>query len=124
MSEGGNRYSAAVILVTAGYDHRIRFWEAPSGINFRTLRYESSATCLTITPNKQFLGAAGGHPAIRLYDINDTTNQNPVLTLDGHRAAVTSIGFQRDVRFLYSSSEDGSFNPCYLEFIFLSLLVY
>ena len=45
--------SAAVILVTAGYDHRLRFWEAPSGINFRTLRYESPATCLTITPNKQ-----------------------------------------------------------------------
>jgi G protein beta subunit-like protein len=56
----------------------------------------------------RFLGAAGGHPAIRLYDINDTTNQNPVLTLDGHRAAVTSIGFQRDVRFLYSGSEDGT----------------
>ena len=31
----------------------------------------------------------------------------------GHTSSVTSIGFQRDVRFLYSGSEDGVFTaPC------------
>jgi len=98
----------SVILATAGYDHKIRFWEAPSGINSRTIRYpDSQVNCLEITPNKQFL-AAGGNPQIRLFEINDVTKHNPVLTLEGHTSSVTSLGFQRDVRYLYSGSEDGT----------------
>ena len=97
----------SVILATAGYDHTIRFWEAPSGLCSRTLRYpDSQVNCLEITPDKQFL-AAGGNPQVRLYDINNTTMENPVLTLEGHTSSVTSLGFQRDGRYLYSGSEDG-----------------
>jgi len=98
----------SVILATAGFDDKIRFWEAPSGICSRELRCpDSQVNCLEITPDKQFL-AAGGNPHIRLYDINNTTNHNPVLTLEGHQSSVTSIGFQRDGRYLYSGSEDGT----------------
>lgn len=98
----------SVILATAGYDHKIRFWEAPSGICSRTLRYpDSQVNCLEITPDKQFL-AAGGNPHIRLFEINNTTMNNPVLTLEGHTSSVTSLGFQRDGRYLYSGSEDGT----------------
>jgi hypothetical protein len=32
----------SVILATAGYDHKIRFWEAPSGICTRILKYPDS----------------------------------------------------------------------------------
>jgi hypothetical protein len=32
----------SVILATAGYDHKIRFWEAPSGICSRYLKYPDS----------------------------------------------------------------------------------
>jgi len=200
----------SVILATAGYDHKIRFWEAPSGVCSRILRYpDSQVNCLEITPDKQFL-AAGGNPHIRLFEIShqsndnnnnsynsnnnpassnssssgntqqqqqqqqqiiskessqnqqqaqpqvnqqDVTNnmnmrpnnnqtnnnnnnnnvvagnpstgtgvqnpnnpnsggggvnQNPVLTCDGHRSSVTSIGFQRDGRWMFSGSEDGT----------------
>lgn len=38
----------------------------------------------------------------------DPPTQQPVLTLEGHTAAVTSIGFQKDGRYLYSGSEDGT----------------
>jgi len=31
-----------VVLATAGYDHTIRFWEATSGICYRTLQYADS----------------------------------------------------------------------------------
>lgn len=97
----------SVILTTAGYDHEIFFWEAPTGINSRTLRCaDSQVNCLEITPNKQFL-AAGCNPHIRLFEINDHSNSEPVLVLAGHTASVTSIGFQREVRYLYSGSEDG-----------------
>jgi G protein beta subunit-like protein len=52
--------------------------------------------------------AAGGNPHIRLYEIANTEHQNPVLTLEGHTSSVTALGFQRDGRYLYSSSEDGT----------------
>lgn len=96
----------SVILATGGYDHKIRFWEAPSGICSREVTCSKSpVNCLEITPDKQFL-AAGGNPHIRLYEINNTMD-NPVLTLEGHTDSVTSLGFQRDGRYLYSGSEDG-----------------
>ena len=116
----------SVILATAGYDHKIRFWEAPSGICSRIIKYpDSQVNRLQITPDKQFIAAAG-NPHIRLYEIIhsspvdtagglgggsvhlDQNTQQPVLTLEGHTAAVTSIGFQKDGRYLYSGSEDGT----------------
>ena len=90
----------SVVLATAGNDHKIRFWEAPSGINSKTLRAGAPVNCLEITPNKQFI-AAGCNPQIRLFEINDNSNPNAVLVLSGHKAAVTSIGFQKEVRYLY-----------------------
>mmetsp|Transcript_14953 Transcript_14953/g.22060 ORF Transcript_14953/g.22060 Transcript_14953/m.22060 type:complete len:310 (-) Transcript_14953:54-983(-) len=97
----------SVILATAGYDHKIRFWEAPSGICSRSIRFpDSQVNCLEITPDKQFL-AAGGNPHIRLFEINNS-NHNPVLSCDGHVSSVTSLGFQRDGRWMFSGSEDGT----------------
>ena len=32
----------SVVLATAGYDHTLRFWEATSGICYRTLPYQDS----------------------------------------------------------------------------------
>jgi WD40 repeat protein len=43
--------------------------------------------------------------------MNDPTAaqaQQAVLTLEGHTGNVTAIGFQRDGRYLYSGSEDGT----------------
>ncbi|CAG8452348.1 4414_t:CDS:2 [Acaulospora colombiana] len=39
-----NQDSSSVILVTAGYDHTIRFWEALSGICSRTIQHPDSIT--------------------------------------------------------------------------------
>lgn len=98
----------SVILATAGQDDKIRFWEAPSGICSRVLRYaDSQVNCLEITTDKQYL-AAGGNPHIRLFEINNSSNQNPILSLEGHTGNVTSLGFQRNGRYLYSGSEDGT----------------
>lgn len=98
----------SVILATAGYDHKIRFWEAPSGVCSRTIRHpDAQVNRLEITPDKQFLAAAG-NPQIRLYEIANAANHNPVLALEGHTSSVTSLGFQREGGFLYSGSEDGT----------------
>jgi len=103
----------SVVLATAGYDHKIRFWEAPSGICSRIIKYpDSQVNRLEITPDKQFIAAAG-NPVIRLYEIltsNQATDhpQQAVLTLEGHTSNVTSLGFHKDGRYLYSGSEDGT----------------
>jgi target of rapamycin complex subunit LST8 len=99
----------SVVLATAGYDHKIRFWEAPSGVCIRMIKFaDSQVNRLEITPDKQFIAAAG-NPHVRLYEIQNTDNaQQAVLTLEGHTGNVTSLGFQKDGRYLYTGSEDGT----------------
>ncbi|RUS24851.1 hypothetical protein BC938DRAFT_472990 [Jimgerdemannia flammicorona] len=54
-----NAESHSVILVTAGYDHTIRFWEALSGICSRTIQHpDSQVNRLCISPDKRYLAAA------------------------------------------------------------------
>ncbi|CAM9337556.1 unnamed protein product [Phaeothamnion confervicola] len=97
----------SVILATAGYDHKIYFWEPPSGVCSRTLRYsDSQVNCLRITPDKHYLAAAG-NPNVRLFDIN-SQNLSPVVAYDGHTTNVTDIGFQKDGKWMYTASEDGT----------------
>lgn len=97
----------SVILATAGYDHTIKFWEAPSGINYRSVQYpDSQVNCLQITPDKQFIAAAG-NPHIRLFEINNS-NPGPVTSYDGHTTNVTAVGFQKDGKWMYTGSEDGT----------------
>eukprot|EP00742_Colponemidia_sp_Colp-10_P003715 GILJ01003954.1.p1 GENE.GILJ01003954.1~~GILJ01003954.1.p1 ORF type:complete len:308 (+),score=27.83 GILJ01003954.1:51-974(+) len=97
----------SVILATAGYDHTIRFWEAPRGVCYRTLQYaESQVNKLEISPDKQYLAAAG-NPHIRLFEIN-SNNPNALTSFDGHAGNVTSVGFQKDGKWMYTGSEDGT----------------
>eukprot|EP01041_Mallomonas_annulata_P002394 gene2394-4645_t len=99
--------SQAVILATGGYDHKIRFWEATSGLCSKVIRFAGSqVNCLQISPDKLFI-AGGGNPRIHLYDIN-SREDNPMQSFEGHNTNVTELGFQKDVKWLYSCSEDGS----------------
>lgn len=96
-----------VVLATAGFDHTIKFWQAPTGTCNRTLAYnDSQVNCLKITPDKQFLAVAG-NPHVRLYDIN-SAHPNPVTSFDGHTGNVTSVGFQKDRKWMFTGSEDGT----------------
>eukprot|EP00936_MAST-01D_sp_MAST-1D-sp1_P000791 g791.t1 len=96
-----------VILATAGYDHTIRFWEAPTGMCYRTVQYtDSQINRLEITPDKAFL-AACGNSHVRLYEIN-TNNPQPVTSYDGHTSNVTAVGFQKDGKWMFTGSEDGT----------------
>ncbi|CAM9636059.1 unnamed protein product [Chrysoparadoxa australica] len=97
----------AVILATAGFDHKIRFWEPPSGACSRTVRYaDSQVNCLRITPDKQYLAAAG-NPHVRLFEVS-VPNPNAVVAYDGHTSNVSDLGFQKDGKWMYTGSEDGT----------------
>jgi G protein beta subunit-like protein len=96
-----------VILVTGGYDHKIRFWDATSGVCSRSINFgESQINVLAISNDKNFL-AAGGNPFLHLYDIN-SIDERPILSYDHHTNNITGLGFQHDARWLYTCSEDGS----------------
>lgn len=96
-----------VLLATAGYDFTIRLWDASGGTCYKTLQHpEKQVNCLKISPDKQYI-VAGGNPHVKLYDVN-SKSADPLVTYEGHTGNVTSIGFQRDGRWMFTSSEDGT----------------
>ncbi|KAI8077692.1 quinon protein alcohol dehydrogenase-like superfamily [Halteromyces radiatus] len=98
--------SHSVILVTAGYDNTIRFWEALSGICSRTIQHaDSQVNRLCISPDKTTLAAAGNHN-VRLYDIT-SSNGNPLVVFGEHTGNITAAGFHGEGRWMFTASEDG-----------------
>jgi G protein beta subunit-like protein len=96
-----------VLLVTGGYDFTIKFWDASSGACYKTLQHpEKQVNCLAISPDKQYV-VAGGSPHVKLYDVN-AKGHDPLVSYEGHTGNVTSVGFQRDGKWMYTSSEDGT----------------
>ena len=52
-----------VVLATAGYDHTVRFWEATSGICYRTLQHaDSQASCSPLCRGDEANVGAQGCP--------------------------------------------------------------
>jgi len=95
------------ILATSGYDHQIRLWEVSSGFCYRTLQFpDSQVNKLAITPNKQYLAAAG-NPQIRLFELT-SNNPQPISTYNGHKGNILALGFTKEGRMMYSGSDDGT----------------
>lgn len=92
-----------LILVTGGYDHTIKLWQAHTGVCIRTLQHlDTQVNALDITPDKSMLVACG-YQHIRLYDMQ--TN-NPIVNFDGISKNVTRVGFQEDGKWMYTGGED------------------
>jgi G protein beta subunit-like protein len=92
---------SAVLLATGGYDHGVRFWEATSGVCYRTLQYpDSQVNKLEITADKTQIAAAG-NPQIRVFDVA-VNDPQPVNTFDGHSGNVTAVGYQKDSKWMFS----------------------
>lgn len=54
-----------------------------------------------------YRGLCIGNPQVRLFDAC-SPRLDPLNIYDGHTGNVTSVGFQRDSRWMFTSSEDGS----------------
>lgn len=100
-----------VIFATASYDNTIRLWAAYNGQCQRTIPHgDSQVNALTISPDRKQLAAAG-FQQIRVYDIpkptGPTASSNPVATYERVPKNVTAVGFQEDMKWMYSGGEDG-----------------
>ena len=94
-------------IATGGYDHKIKFWEATSGICTRTILFgDSQVNCLQIASDKTII-AAGGNPFFNIFDIR-SMEEKPILSLEGHTNNITALGFQKDGKWLFSGSEDNT----------------
>ncbi|KAG1700940.1 Target of rapamycin complex subunit lst8 [Nymphon striatum] len=98
--------SEKVLLATGGYDHTIMFWQAHTGVCYRTLQHpDSQVNALEITNDKQLLAAAG-FQHIRMYEIN-TGKPNPIMNYEGVSKNVTAVGFNDTTKWMFSAGEDG-----------------
>jgi len=98
------------ILVTGSYDHTLRFWDAFKEESVKHIEYGSDhiVNRIEVSPDKAYLGAACTYN-IKLYD---PSKQSDVIVYDGFSNNVTTIGFQKDCKWIYASSEDGSIRIC------------
>ena len=51
--------------------------------------------------------AAAGNPHIKIFEIN-SNNPQSIISYDNHTNNVTAVGFQKDNKFMFSGSEDGT----------------
>ena len=101
------KMSMPVVLVTGGYDHKIRFWEATGGSCIKVIPHTASqVNCISISSDKCMV-AVGGNPQVQVFDVN-SPGDTPIMVFDGHTGNVTNVGFQKDLKWLYSSSEDNT----------------
>jgi target of rapamycin complex subunit LST8 len=106
-SSSASPSSSTVLLATGGYDFSVRLFDAASGEALRSFAHaDKQVNALAVSPDRAYL-LAGGNPQLRLYDVNGKPSE-PLVTYEGHGASVTAVGFQRDARWLYSASEDGT----------------
>ncbi|KPI95660.1 Target of rapamycin complex subunit lst8 [Papilio xuthus] len=102
---GGVGGGTQVALVTGGYDHTIKLWQAHSGVCLRTMQHpDSQVNDLEITPNGQMV-AACGYQHIRMYDLA-SANPDPVMNFEAITKNVSRVGFQENGQWMYTGGED------------------
>ncbi|CDW51951.1 target of rapamycin complex subunit lst8 [Trichuris trichiura] len=95
------------ILASGGYDHTVKLWNISPPVCIRTFQHpDSQVNKLEVTPDGSMLASAG-HQRIRMYDLQ-TANPNPVVNYEGVKRNVTAIGFNANMRWMYTGGEDHS----------------
>ncbi|KAM7458707.1 hypothetical protein BLSTO_00521 [Blastocystis sp. subtype 1] len=105
--------SRNVVLVSAGYDGVIRFWDISGGHTKRTLKYEDNPelkvkmpiNSLAFSPDGSYL-AASSIKSFKIYEV-DSDRQSPKYSNpEAHKATVNKIGFNSDGKWVYTASDD------------------
>eukprot|EP00035_Acanthoeca_spectabilis_P036563 m.40354 g.40354 ORF g.40354 m.40354 type:complete len:302 (-) comp8068_c0_seq1:676-1581(-) len=95
----------AAMLVTGGYDHTIRIWNPDTCSSKRTLQHgESQINALEITPDRNFIAAAG-YADVRMYDVLSNT-PTAMTAFHGHSGNVTALAFSEEGTRMYTGGDD------------------
>jgi WD40 repeat protein len=89
-------------LASAGYNGRVRLWDAHSSAALRIL--DGQALCLAFSPDGKIVAAGGDDNTVRLWDAR---TGNPLPTLRGHQGRVNGVAFNADGTRLASAGADG-----------------
>ena len=82
-------------MVTAGYDHSIKFWDVNTGMSTTNIAYpDSHINKLAITNDRKYLGVAA-HQVVKVYEISLSPNVAPSseVSFEGHQGNITALGF-------------------------------
>jgi target of rapamycin complex subunit LST8 len=104
--------SSQLILVTAGYDHSIKFWDVASGLPIHNIPFsDSHINKMAISTDRRYLAVAG-HMVVKVYQLLATGAPDMTAgsdsSFEGHTGNITALGFQRDNKWFFTASEDGT----------------
>lgn len=92
------------LLVSAGPDKTIRFWDSATGDLVRTLKGAMNASSVAFSPDGHLLVSADSE-RVRLWD---ASTGSLIRTLTGHTDIVDSVAFSPDGRRFASGDEDNA----------------
>lgn len=98
-------------MATAGYDKQIKFWDVATGLSQHSIPYSGHVNKIAITADRRYLGVAG-YDKVVVYQLSATgvpdLQPGSEVSFEGHTANITSLGFQKDNKWFFTSSEDGT----------------
>ncbi|GJQ11248.1 hypothetical protein GpartN1_g3039.t1 [Galdieria partita] len=92
-------------VVSGGYDHTVRLWDAAVGTNDQTFQFNESQVNQVQFSLDGRLVAVCGNPRVCFYDIQSGST-SPVLSLEYHRNNVSQLVFNESVPLALTCSED------------------
>jgi WD40 repeat protein len=94
------------ILVSAGWDGRLAFWDVARSQPLRLRRaHNGEITTAVLSPDGTTVATGGGDSSVRLWNL---ARREEIAVLRGHTATVNSVAFSKDGRWLASASDDGT----------------
>ena len=103
------------LLATGADDGRVRMYDPSNGRELWSLDpLPAPVRALAFSPDSRYLAVAGDEPKVRLWDLQSNTSGSgadrplrPARTWD-HKAAVWSLAFSPDGKYLITGSDDGT----------------
>lgn len=97
------------LLITAGYDHQIKFWNLLKGQMLLNISHaEGQVNSMCLSPNSRHLAVAAWQK-LRIYDINalyaNRKTSDPIASFDLPKN-VTVVGFEMHGRWMFSGGDD------------------
>jgi WD40 repeat protein/tRNA A-37 threonylcarbamoyl transferase component Bud32 len=90
-------------LASAGFDKKVKVWDADTGRELLSLRHPGEVTCVAFGPDGKRLASGGWGDVVRLWD---PATGKEELTLQGHTGHVSAVAFSPDGKRLASASWD------------------